>query len=797
MPEGAEGPQVAAQNAWLNLPLEMRERKQWALAAHDKSPMTVDGRRASSIDPSTWSDFETVCQTAAARGYGIGYMLYAADPFTCIDIDVKDDTPPEQMQRFLSIVDTFDSYTEHSRSGRGFHVWLRGKIGDGKRRDGVEVYSQTRFMICTGNVLRARPIAEGGEALTNMVSQMSGEAGRRAKIELWGDDTPDWSAADLAANDSGELGRLFKGDWQGRYESQSEADLALCKLLLPLTDSPLECWRTFQLSELGKRDKAKRPHYVRSTMGTAMQHCANDACHRERGASFADAILTNHDQRATEGDKTTVASVEGHPDEAERSSNAGEAGFSAKPRNVLRRIDPPRYSFEDVPPCIGEFAFCYSQATGLDQSGAIVSAVVAAASVISDDVKLTVRQQSEWQVSARLWAFLCGSPAAGKSPSIRAATDPIKRMHEAEVRNWQNAIKDAPPEDQPTLRALYTSDTTIAALSDALMNNPRGMLMLTEEFSSLIGAIDSADRGEAAKNRGDWLRLRDGGGRQILRVTRGPVYVSNWGVSILAACTPSGLAKQMKHMPEDGLIQRFIPCVMANPDLDANGDARAAMAAWGQKLDWVFRQTEYFAGHLAFTSDAQAMFNAEERAIKELVISSDDFSPGYAAHLGKHPGMLAEVALVFHLFSTQDGQVPTNAISEATVACAIRFMRTVRRHAYTLYSSILSAAPSFELAQAIARSIVASEQPITTVGRDWMTQHCQGFKKAEDKLRREAVQILEDADWLSPETSGRRYSGWPKQFFVNQQVFQIFAREGELWRARRAAVRDAIGDTEQ
>lgn len=36
----------------------------------------------------------------------------------------------------------------------------------------------------------------------------------------------------------GELGRLFSGDWIGRYPSQSEADLALIKLLLPITDSP-------------------------------------------------------------------------------------------------------------------------------------------------------------------------------------------------------------------------------------------------------------------------------------------------------------------------------------------------------------------------------------------------------------------------------------------------------------------------------------------------------------------------------------------------------------------------------
>ena len=76
-----------------------------------------------------------------------------------------------------------------------------------------------------------------------------------------------------------------------------------------------------------------------------------------------------------------------------------------------------------------------------------------------------------------------------------------------------------------------------------------------------------------------------------------------------------------------------------------------------------------------------------------------------------------------------------------------------------------------------------------------MTQHCQMFKKADDRLRREAVQILEDADWLSAQTQLKYYAGWPRGYLVNPQVFQIFAREGEQWRARRAAVKDAIGES--
>lgn len=468
---------------------------------------------------------------------------------------------------------------------------------------------------------------------------------------------------------------------------------------------------------------------------------------------------------------------------------------SREPRDVLRRAAPPPYDFDDVPGCIGEFAWHFSQATGYDRSGALVACVTAASSVIDDAYRLSVRPESSWNVSARQWAFLCGGPSAGKSPCIRAATDHIKHMHGVLYERWREANEDLHSNERDPVPALYTSDSTIPALSIALQANPRGMLMLTEEFSSWIGAIDAADRGEGAKNRGDWLQLRDGGPHQINRVERGSVYVPNWGVSVLAACTPDGLAKQMKQMPEDGLIQRFVPCILSSPNLDATGDARQAMSAWAQRLEYAYQVTTVgLPTEIVLGPEARAMFDAEVRQLRQLVISTEEFSPAYAAHLGKHPGMLAEVALTFHVFCAVEGRPPAQEVGAEAMAYAVRYMRKARRHAHTLYSSVLSSAPAFELARALARSVVASEEAVTTVSRDWMTQHCQAFKKAEDRLRREAVQILEDADWLSAQTHVRSYGGWPSKYAVHHRVAELFAREGEQWRARRAAVRDAIGE---
>lgn len=156
--------------------------------------------------------------------------------------------------------------------------------------------------------------------------------------------------------------------------------------------------------------------------------------------------------------------------------------------------------------------------------------------------------------------------------------------------------------------------------------------------------------------------------------------------------------------------------------------------------------------------------------------------------------MLAEVALTFHYFS--DAVTPSDEISAPTLALAIRFMRRVAQHSYYLYSGIISSSSAFELAQALARSIVAAKEPLETIGRDFMTQHCSSFRKADDQLRREAIQMLEDADWIGSLPNEKGYGGWPKKFAVNPRVFELYGREGAEWRKRRAQVIAMIDDTE-
>jgi len=264
-----QSPADSKQQLWANIPAEMQERKQWVVAKLilkpdgriDKIPLTTSCEPASSTDPATWSDFDSVCKAAAAKGFEISYVLTEDDPFTCIDLDVKADTPPEHIEQCDKIIDAYDSYTERSQSGKGYHIWVLGKIGKGKRRDGVELYSQERHIVCTGNVFKPKPIEARQILLDAMYNKMGGNE-EVAIIEL--QELPETETDDAIlerarnAINEAKFIELFNGNWQDKYASQSEADYALLSMLCLYTVSNEQVRRMFRMSELGKRDKATK-----------------------------------------------------------------------------------------------------------------------------------------------------------------------------------------------------------------------------------------------------------------------------------------------------------------------------------------------------------------------------------------------------------------------------------------------------------------------------------------------------------------------------------------------------------
>lgn len=265
-----------------NIPAELRAWRQWVCwryeqnerGQHVKIPYCpATGKAASVADPTTWTSFDTALSAVNGHYNGIGFVLSPADPYTIIDLDNKPDKPisEDEWKTHVKILDSFNSYTERSVSGRGYHIVLKGRLPeDGRRRGNVEVYSSLRYMAFTGDVVRNAPIYEEQELLNALVAEMPASQSRGSLNESATSNLEDIEVVEIArkAINGEKFDELCRGDWQAMgYQSQSEADLALLSILAFYTRDNEQVRRLFRMSGLGKRDKAtKNNRYIDTTL---------------------------------------------------------------------------------------------------------------------------------------------------------------------------------------------------------------------------------------------------------------------------------------------------------------------------------------------------------------------------------------------------------------------------------------------------------------------------------------------------------------------------------------------------
>ncbi|ELZ43744.1 hypothetical protein C463_08739 [Halorubrum californiense DSM 19288] len=249
---------------------------------------------ASTTDPSTWEPFETAQEGAFDTPVdGLGFVFTADDPLVGVDLDDCRDPDAERPTAWVAeILDTLNSYAEVSPSGTGYHVLATGTLPDGRNRAGdIELYDRARFFTVTGDHVAVTPetIEARSDAIATVVEEELAPTTSTSThtASATGETTDTESAAETASADAAtasttaavpisddELlerarnaanGEKFTRLWDGTtsgYESHSEADLALCRLLAFWTaEDHSRIDRLFRQSGL-YREKWDNVHYA-------------------------------------------------------------------------------------------------------------------------------------------------------------------------------------------------------------------------------------------------------------------------------------------------------------------------------------------------------------------------------------------------------------------------------------------------------------------------------------------------------------------------------------------------------
>lgn len=292
---------AAGSGDFANVPTALLGTQQWVTWKSEvrggkptKVPYNArTGSKAQSDNPSTWSSFPDAVQAFNRGGYtGVGFVFSPDDPYCGIDLDHALDPDTGELSDWArDIIQRVNSYAEWSPSGEGIHLIAAAKLPPGGRKIGsIEMYDRERYFTMTGRRLILTPdeIQQRQiqvEALhadvfkprkrAKVVTRQPSGVLTNGRIDI--DDVELLNRAGSAKNGA-LFRRLWSGDISG-YESQSNADAALCALLAFWTNGDTgRMDRLFRQSGLirDKWDHAARrgETYGEGTIREAVAICA-------------------------------------------------------------------------------------------------------------------------------------------------------------------------------------------------------------------------------------------------------------------------------------------------------------------------------------------------------------------------------------------------------------------------------------------------------------------------------------------------------------------------------------------
>ncbi|HQK34854.1 MAG TPA: hypothetical protein PK074_09025, partial [Spirochaetales bacterium] len=272
-----------------NYPQELLERKQWVNwrlipdkdgGKDKKMPYNpITGKGAQSNNPATWTNYATAADALERYGFtGLGFMFTKDDGLVGVDVDHCYDPETKTFNETAkTIITRQPTYMEFSPSGTGIHLFFKGAIpdtGNKNTKTGVEMYEHTRYFTMTGKKIDGATdiIAEDNGTL-QWIHETYIRTPKKKKQKSKSNTPVQFSDDDLLelakSADNGEaFTKLWAGDWQDAYSSQSEADMALCCRLAFWTGKDKEQMdRLFRQSGLFREKWDTRHHASGATYG--------------------------------------------------------------------------------------------------------------------------------------------------------------------------------------------------------------------------------------------------------------------------------------------------------------------------------------------------------------------------------------------------------------------------------------------------------------------------------------------------------------------------------------------------
>jgi hypothetical protein len=480
------------------------------------------------------------------------------------------------------------------------------------------------------------------------------------------------------------------------------------------------------------------------------------------------------------------------------------------PIDLWANFEPPALPRGLLPKVLEEFAFSQGELMGADPGGLAASALAVCAAAIPDALKVQVKANSaEWKESARIWVALVGDPSVKKSPVMRRAMRPLRRMDETLAKAYDvrrrayDALdkKEKQLKLEPRQRRLILEDATIEAAQEILRGSPDGVLCYQDELSGWFGSMDKYSGAKGSmKDRGFWLSSFNGDSYSIQRVTAGrSAHLPNLSVSMLGGIQPDNMRRLAGEAVDDGLLQRMFPIVLRRGPLGLDRAEHPSSAAYDRVVESLRAVATYdnddasdFADIelqlLRFSPDAQEIRRQLERRHDELM-GIEAVNPKLASHVGKLDGLFARLCVIWHAVEHVGERMPTTISADVARRVGAFMQEFLLPHALAFYASILGFASGHDVVASAAGQILAHPEKTKIQWRD-LARGGNATKALTADEGRKVLEKLEFFGWLTAlaPTGNQTAPRWK----VNPIVHELFAERARTEKANREKTRQLL-----
>lgn len=392
----------------------------------------------------------------------------------------------------------------------------------------------------------------------------------------------------------------------------------------------------------------------------------------------------------------------------------------------VKKLDPELM----LPVCIRDYIIDIAERQQCPPDFVAITTLVGLSSLLGRKALIRPKAHDDWTVTPNQWGVIVGRPSAMKSPSMKEALKPLKKietdnadLYEEQLKQFnidqelldlsKSNLKDQIKkllkggdkltarellehnnnDECPIRHRLIVNDATVEKLGELLNENSNGLILIRDELSGWLARLMRED---GQQDRAFYLECFDGDGHFTYdRIGRGTIEIDNCTLSVIGGIQPSKilnlLYQAVNGIADDGLIQRLQLTTWPDDtglwqwiDRTPNKVARDKYYDTFKELHeltFSFASDEPKIFH--FTPEAQQLFIHWMEELHSS-LKTDDISPLLESHLLKMPQTIAGLALLFEIIDGGRG----DSVGVAAIAYAIEWAYYLRSHAERLYNMI-------------------------------------------------------------------------------------------------------------